>query len=129
MTIVRTFIPDPPASEHAPDAVRAPPTLAGADLKIDENVWAAARRSYLDGCSTPVIAERHGLNERAVRRRAAEEGWAEMRRRLRATPEGLAAELRMRKAAPFAGEPASAEAELERDPGGAFRRRPHLRGG
>ena len=112
MTITRTFIPDPPASEHA----QAPPSLAGANLKFDDNVWAAARRSYLDGCSTPVIAERHGLNERTVRRRAAQEGWAETRRRGRATPAGLAAELLARKPPVFAGEPASAESEVERDP-------------
>lgn len=112
MTIVRTFIPDPPASEHA----QAPPSVAGANLKIDEKVWAAARRSYLDGCSTPVIAERHGLNERTVRRRAAQEGWVEMRRRDRAAPQGRAAETLARGAPAFAGEPVTADAELERDP-------------
>ena len=29
-------------------------------------LWAAARASYLKGFSCPVVAERHGLNERTV---------------------------------------------------------------
>ena len=97
--------------------VRAPPSLAGANLKVDDNVWAAARRSYLDGCSTPVVAERHGLNERTVRRRAAQEGWAGMRRGgERPTPSEIAEALLARRPPVFAGEPASAERELARDP-------------
>ncbi len=74
MTITRTYIPDPPPSEHA----QAPPTREGSNLPADEPLWAA--RSYLEGCSTPVVAERHGLNERTVRRHAAREGRGEMRR-------------------------------------------------
>jgi hypothetical protein len=116
MTIARTFIPDPPLSEHA----QAPPSLARANLKSDENVWAAARRSYLAGCSTPVVAERHGLNERTVRRRAAQEGWAQTRRgegRPGApSPAAVAAALLAREPPVFAGEAVSAEAELDRHP-------------
>lgn len=39
------------------------------------DLWAAARADYLGGCSAPVVAERYGLSERTVRRRAAVEGW------------------------------------------------------
>ncbi|CAN5362993.1 hypothetical protein BH09PSE2_BH09PSE2_09170 [soil metagenome] len=101
MTVNRRFVPDPPPSEHA----QAPPTHAHSNVPADEGVWAAARASYAAGCSTPVVAERHGLNERTVRRRAAEEDWAGLRRRVRHPSAGL-----------FAGEPTSAESELERDP-------------
>lgn len=38
-------------------------------------LWAAARADYLAGCSAPVVAERYGLSERTVRRRAAVETW------------------------------------------------------
>src|SRR5690606_24714715 len=44
-----------------------PPTAA--------EVWARARADYEHGLSTPVVAERWGLNERTVRRHAAAEGW------------------------------------------------------
>lgn len=37
--------------------------------------WTRARVDYLAGYSAPVVAERHGLSERTVRRRAAAEGW------------------------------------------------------
>ena len=59
----------------------------------------------LAGCSTPVVAERHGLNERTVRRRAAAEDWASLRRRVWSPSASL-----------FAGEPPCAEEELEREP-------------
>lgn len=39
------------------------------------DVWALARRDYLDGDSAPVVAERYGLSERTLRRRAAKDGW------------------------------------------------------
>lgn len=38
-------------------------------------VWRRARADYLAGDSAPVIAERYGLSERSVRRRASVEGW------------------------------------------------------
>ncbi len=38
-------------------------------------IWSRARSDYLAGDSAPVIAERYGLSERAVRRRASVEGW------------------------------------------------------
>ena len=66
-------------------------------------MWAAARASYLMGSSTPVVAERHGLNERTVRRRAAKEGWAQMRRRV------LEAEAERRRLGALVGEAQSAE--------------------
>lgn len=105
MTITRAFIADPPPSGH----VQAPPTHAGSNLPADEGVWAAARRSYMAGCSTPVVAERHGLNERTVRRRAAMEGWREARARARFTQE-------RERAAMIAGEPETAEAAMRRLP-------------
>lgn len=39
------------------------------------DLWARARADYLAGHSAPVVAERYGLSERTVRRRAAVEGW------------------------------------------------------
>lgn len=39
------------------------------------DLWTRARIDYLAGHSAPVVAERHGLSERTVRRRAATEGW------------------------------------------------------
>lgn len=38
-------------------------------------IWSRARSDYLAGDSAPVIAERYGLSERSVRRRASAEGW------------------------------------------------------
>lgn len=37
--------------------------------------WSLARRDWGQGHSSVVIGERHGLNHRTVRRRAAAEGW------------------------------------------------------
>lgn len=39
------------------------------------DLWARARGDYLSGISAPVVAERYGLSERTLRRRAASEGW------------------------------------------------------
>jgi hypothetical protein len=38
-------------------------------------LWTRARADYLAGHSAPVVAERYGLSERTVRRRATVEGW------------------------------------------------------
>lgn len=38
-------------------------------------IWAAARADYVSGISAPVVAERYGLSERNLRRRASAEGW------------------------------------------------------
>ena len=58
--------PDPPPAK--------PPAPAS------EQVWAAARRSYVQGgCSSLVVAKRHGLNERTVRHHAQQEGWSGLR--------------------------------------------------
>ena len=110
MTIVRTYVPDPELSALAQGQTQAPPSHEGSNLPADEPVWAAARQSYLRGFSTPVVAERHGLNARTVRRRAAKEGWAEMRRRLVAGLE------ERRRAGVLAGEPLSGEEAVARDP-------------
>ena len=45
------------------------------DHKPRSATWAAARQDYLSGDSAPVVAERHGLSERTLIRRAAVEGW------------------------------------------------------
>lgn len=39
------------------------------------DVWALAQRDYLAGDPAPVVAERYGLSERTLHRRAAREGW------------------------------------------------------
>lgn len=39
------------------------------------HAWDQARHDYLAGVSAPVVAERYGLSERSLRRRAAAEGW------------------------------------------------------
>jgi hypothetical protein len=41
----------------------------------DPDIWTRAREDYLSGDSAPVVAERYGLSERTLRRRAAAEGW------------------------------------------------------
>lgn len=71
MPHAKTFIPDPPPSDH----VQAPPSAAHTNLPADEPVWAAARLSFISGASLPVVAERHGLNIRTVQRRAQAEKW------------------------------------------------------
>ena len=38
-------------------------------------IWSVARADYLAGDSAPVVAERHGLSLRSLRRRASLEGW------------------------------------------------------
>lgn len=55
--------PSGPRPRHVPWA-RRPPA-----------VWAAARADWEAGDSAPVVAERYGLSDRHVRRRAADEGW------------------------------------------------------
>lgn len=37
--------------------------------------WALARADFLSGSSAALVAERHGMSERQVRRRAARDGW------------------------------------------------------
>lgn len=39
------------------------------------DVWALARRDYLAGEPASAVAERYGLNERTLHRRAARDGW------------------------------------------------------
>lgn len=76
MPLARTFIPEPPPSEHE----QAPPNAASTNLPADASVWAAARRSYVqDGCSSEVVAERHGLVARTVRDHAQKEDWRGLR--------------------------------------------------
>lgn len=103
MTQNRYYHPEPAPSPHE----QGPPTAEHSNLPGDEGVWAAARRSYVEGCSTPVVAERHGLNERTVRRRAAAEDWPALRRARSpgATLWGAA----LGRAPTYAGEPLTPE--------------------
>ncbi len=39
------------------------------------DLWSRAREDYLSGVSAPVVAERYGVSQRTLRRRAAAEGW------------------------------------------------------
>ena len=49
-------------------------------MPADASVWAAPRRSYVeDGCSSAVVAERHGLAPRTVRHHAQMEDWRGLR--------------------------------------------------
>ena len=43
--------------------------------KADAETWARVREGYGEGLSPRLLAERHGLGERNIRRRAAAEGW------------------------------------------------------
>jgi len=39
------------------------------------DLWTLARQDYLSGVSALIVAERYGVSERTLRRRAAAEGW------------------------------------------------------
>lgn len=54
------------------------PTPLASEPRPRTEVWAAIRADYLAGESAAVVAERHGLSERSVHRRAAVEGWRRM---------------------------------------------------
>ena len=43
--------------------------------RLNPEAWACAREDFISGVSAPVLAERYGVTERSVRRRAAIEGW------------------------------------------------------
>lgn len=43
--------------------------------RLTPEAWACAREDFISGVSAPVLAERYGVTERSVRRRAAIEGW------------------------------------------------------
>lgn len=44
-------------------------------IRLTPEAWAQAREDYAAGAGTAVIAERYGVTDRSVRRRAALEGW------------------------------------------------------
>ncbi len=84
---------------------------------IDPEVWADARADYLSGLSPAVVAERYGMNERTVRRRAVAEGWGEARPpETRATRREAADRQYAELIAGLAGEPMSEEEALDEDP-------------
>lgn len=51
------------------------PASLASEPRPRTEVWAAIRADYLAGDSAAVVAERHGLSERSIHRRAAAEGW------------------------------------------------------
>lgn len=66
--------PTPPAASPESDRpVEAFPPFT--ERPPEAEVWRRARQDYLGGDSAPVVAERYGLAERTVRRRASIEGW------------------------------------------------------
>lgn len=71
--------------------------------------WALARADFLSGLSAAVVAERHGMSERQVRRRAAQEGW----RRSDFEPMGLAPPPVWMKPPPTAAEESANDDALE----------------
>lgn len=69
--------PEPRPGARDPNAGVPEPQAGVPELPpvcIDE-AWRRARADYEAGASGPVAAERHGLNARTLRRRAAAEGW------------------------------------------------------
>ncbi|HEX8234164.1 MAG TPA: hypothetical protein VF559_12570 [Caulobacteraceae bacterium] len=91
-----------------------PHTQARPYRQADEAVWEAARADYEAGCSAPVVAERHGLGERTVRRRASAEGWRRPARN--AAEAGAMAAIFARVGAGLAKPDASATQQCDADP-------------
>ena len=91
-----------PRMEHEP-TTQPHPELAPACV---EEAWRRARLDYENGVTGPVAAERHGLNARTLRRRAAAEGW---RKR---PPPGLDRLLGLDGAGPLRCAPPASEAEM-----------------
>ena len=97
----------PDASQpDADDNLYAPPLQAwreeGHGRRIaPDAVWAAVRDDYLAGMSAPDVCERHGVRLRAMRDRAAREGWRRIdqpwapRNRLDPDDEGVELEARV----------------------------------
>ncbi|WP_396594650.1 hypothetical protein [Brevundimonas sp. R86498] len=71
--------------------------------------WALARADFLSGLSAAVVAERHGISERQIRRRAAKEGW----RRSDFEPMGMAPTPAWMKPPPTAAEERANDDALE----------------
>ena len=68
--------PDPDTSAPSADAERPPEAFPPfTERPLVAELWRRARQDYLGGDSAPVVAERYGLSERTVRRRASIEGW------------------------------------------------------
>lgn len=107
---------DPPPAGAAPRAgVAPPPEMAPVCV---EEAWRRARLDYAAGVSGPVAAERHGLNARTLRRRAAAEGWTAQRSAGgRASRTGSWHAMMLDAPPPlFAGEPATPDEAADGDP-------------
>ncbi len=82
--------------------------------RVEPETWASARADYEGGASAPVMAERYGLGERHVRRRAAQEGWRRSAASAEAGGAGLG-ELRARLSLALAAARADGHAERDAD--------------
>ena len=79
--------------------------------------WAIARREYLAGASAAVVAERHGLSLRSLRRRAAVEGWRRSDPPDARTPDAGPSDARLSSAEiALMGLPRSERAAIEKTP-------------
>ena len=54
---------------------QTPHDPAAAHARLADSAWAVVRQEYESGQPPSILAERHGLGERTIRRRAAVEGW------------------------------------------------------
>ncbi|MDO1558659.1 hypothetical protein Q0812_04355 [Brevundimonas sp. 2R-24] len=61
--------------EHTPAQPFIGPIPTFAQRPHRSELWCRARQDYLAGDSAPVVAERYGLSERSLRRRASVQGW------------------------------------------------------
>lgn len=70
------------------------PKSAAPRVHASDDAWAEMRHAYERGSTTGVLAERHGVAARTIRKRAAEEGWARPAGagRLRPTPDEILAD-------------------------------------
>jgi hypothetical protein len=71
MTQTDPHTPSPSADAERPAEAFPPFT----ERLPEAEVWRRARQDHLGGDSAPVVAERYGLAERTLRRKAAVEGW------------------------------------------------------
>lgn len=110
----------PEQSDPAYEPDGRPPAPAHprrSNVPLDPLAWKRAHADYVAGCSCGVIAERYGVDERTVRRHVRAESWRHDR------PEHLRG-LRLKPPEPDiapevaweAGEPMTAEAQLNEDP-------------
>lgn len=103
---------------HHPHGVPPGPAAPRrSNLPLGGIVWELIHADYVAGCSATVLAERYGLSERTVRRRAARDGWRYDRpEHLQGLRTGPADESFRRLTRSLAGEPPSADEALDDSP-------------